>query len=160
MANYNRKLILKLTKKDRREIDGMLSKGVVSARVLNRARILDLLDRGFSSNEIAPVLGCTPETARRTGWKYVKGDLSAALDEPSRPGKPRALTEKQGNQIVAMVCGEPPGGYARWTIELAAAEAQKRKIVRQVGRETIRVLLHSHDLKPWREKNVVHRGRT
>jgi hypothetical protein len=25
-----------------------------------------------------------------------------------------------------------------------------------VGRETIRVLLSSHDLKPWREKNVVH----
>jgi hypothetical protein len=24
-----------------------------------------------------------------------------------------------------------------------------------VGRETIRVLLESHDLKPWREKNVV-----
>jgi hypothetical protein len=27
----------------------------------------------------------------------------------------------------------------------------------QVGRETIRVLLQSHDLKPWREKNVVSR---
>jgi hypothetical protein len=26
-----------------------------------------------------------------------------------------------------------------------------------VGRETIRVLLQSHELKPWREKNVVHR---
>jgi hypothetical protein len=26
-----------------------------------------------------------------------------------------------------------------------------------VGRETIRVLLESHDLKPWREKNVVVR---
>jgi len=28
-----------------------------------------------------------------------------------------------------------------------------------VGRETIRILLLDHDLKPWREKNVV-RGRT
>ena len=27
----------------------------------------------------------------------------------------------------------------------------------QVGRETIRILLQSHDLKPWREKNVVVR---
>jgi hypothetical protein len=27
----------------------------------------------------------------------------------------------------------------------------------RVGRETIRILLLHHDLKPWREKNVVHR---
>jgi hypothetical protein len=30
-------------------------------------------------------------------------------------------------------------------------------LVPKVGRETIRILLQSHDLKPWREKNVVHR---
>ena len=49
------------------------------------------------------------------------------------------------------------GGQARWTMRLIAEEAVKRKLVPQVGRETIRVLLSSHDLKPWREKNVVHR---
>src|ERR1035438_7372057 len=37
-------------------------------------------------------------------------------------------------------------------------EVIKRKLVPRVGRETIRVLLESHELKPWREKNVV-RGR-
>ena len=36
-----------------------------------------------------------------------------------------------------------------------AEHAVKRKVVPRVGRETIRVLLQSHDLKPWREKNVV-----
>jgi hypothetical protein len=34
----------------------------------------------------------------------------------------------------------------------------KRKLVPRVGRETIRILLQSHDLKPWREKNVVRGG--
>jgi hypothetical protein len=34
----------------------------------------------------------------------------------------------------------------------------KRKLARRVGRETIRILLQSHDLKPWREKNVVRGG--
>jgi hypothetical protein len=33
-----------------------------------------------------------------------------------------------------------------------AEEAVKRKLVPRVGRETIRVLLLHHDLKPWREK--------
>jgi hypothetical protein len=27
-----------------------------------------------------------------------------------------------------------------------------------VGPETVRILLQSHDLKPWREKNVVRGG--
>jgi hypothetical protein len=44
-------------------------------------------------------------------------------------------------------------------VRLIAEEAVKRKLVPGVGRETIRILLLSHDLKPWREKNVV-RGRT
>jgi hypothetical protein len=39
-------------------------------------------------------------------------------------------------------------------VRLVAEEAVKRKLVPRVGRETIRILLLSHDLKPWREKNV------
>jgi hypothetical protein len=31
-------------------------------------------------------------------------------------------------------------------------------LARRVGRETIRILLQRHDLKPWREKNVVRGG--
>jgi hypothetical protein len=56
-----------------------------------------------------------------------------------------------------MVCADPPDGAARWTVRLITDQAVKRKLVDQVGRETIRVLLQSHDLKPWREKNVVSR---
>ena len=54
-----------------------------------------------------------------------------------------------------MVCSNPPEGRARWTVRLIAEEAVKRKLVPRVGRETIRVLLLSHEFKPWREKNVV-----
>jgi putative transposase len=53
-----------------------------------------------------------------------------------------------------MVCSSPPEGRARWTVRLVAEEAVKRKLVARVGRETIRLLLLSHGLKPWREKNV------
>lgn len=37
-------------------------------------------------------------------------------------------------------------------MRLVAHEAVRRKLVPRVGCETIRVLLESHDLKPWREK--------
>ena len=56
-----------------------------------------------------------------------------------------------------MVCSPAPEGRGRWTVRLIAQEAVKRKLVPRVGRETIRVLLEGHELKPWREKNVVVR---
>jgi hypothetical protein len=46
---------------------------------------------------------------------------------------------------------------ARWSVRLIASEAVKRKLAPEVGRETIRILLQSHELKPWREKKLVHR---
>ena len=56
---------------------------------------------------------------------------------------------------VAMVCAPPPTGYARWTIRVTTEEAKRRGIVADVGRETVRQVLAHHELKPWREKNVV-----
>ena len=37
-------------------------------------------------------------------------------------------------------------GRSRWTVRLLTEEVIKRKLVPRVGRETIRVLLESHDL--------------
>jgi hypothetical protein len=37
-------------------------------------------------------------------------------------------------------------------VRLLTEEAVKRKLVPRVGRETVRILLESHDLKPWRKK--------
>ena len=64
----------------------------------------------------------------------------------------------QSQWIIAMVCGLPPEGMARGSVRLIAEEAVRRRLAPQVGRETIRILLQSHELKPWREKNVVRRG--
>jgi putative transposase len=69
-------------------------------------------------------------------------------------GAAEVLDESQKQHLIAMVCSSPPEGRARWTVRLVAEEAVKRKLVPRVGRETIRILLLSHDLKPWREKNV------
>ena len=38
---------------------------------------------------------------------------------------------------------------------LLAEEVVRRGYVERVGRETVRIVLQHHGLKPWREKNVV-----
>ena len=153
-----RRLKVALRKRDRERVRALLRKGEMSARVLRRAEMLQMLDKGWTAGEIEAALGVSPTTVRRIGRRYVKEGLDTALKELPRPGNPRLLTEKEEARIIAMVCSDAPEGHARWTVRLIVEEAVRRKLVRQVGRETIRILLKNHDLKPWREKNVVRFG--
>ena len=149
---------VRLEKKDREKISGMLSKGRESARVLRRALILQQLDQGQRVGQVAENLSVAGKTVRAISRRYATEGLESALHEKPRPGKQRALNLTQSQRIIAMVCGPAPEGQARWSVRLIAEEAVKRKLVPQVGRETIRILLQSHQLKPWREKKLVHRG--
>ncbi len=101
----------------------------------------------------------TAQAIRKMGHGYEEGGLERALYQQQRPGADALLEDNQNKRIIAMVCSDPPEGFGRWTVRWVAEEAVKRRLVARVGRETIRILLLSHDLKPWREKNVV-RGRT
>ncbi len=148
-------IVVRLTKQERTKLEGMLSHGSGMVRVFKRARLLLLMDQGSSAAEAARSVGVNDSTARRIGNRYNSEGLEEALYEKPRPGAERALSKKQETTIVAMVCTKPPEGCARWTISLITKEAIRRKIVKTVGDTTIRLLLKRHDLKPWREKNVV-----
>ena len=127
-------------------------------RAVLRAMALLQLAKGVSAPRIAEFIPLTPQAIRKVGHRYVEGGLDRALYEKERPGATALLEDSQKQRIIAMVCGNPPEGYARWTVRLVAEHAIKKRLVPRVGRETIRVLLLSHDLKPWREKNVVRSG--
>jgi len=140
--------------KDQNELAGLLSGGIQQVRVVLRALALLQLAKGVSAPRIADMIPLTPQAIRKLGHRYEQGGLEAALYEKQRPGAAPVLDASQRQRIIAMVCSDPPEGRARWTVRLVAQEAVKRKLVPCVGRETIRILLLSHDLKPWREKNV------
>jgi putative transposase len=157
MQSYHR-VHVRLGKRDRQQLAGMLTKGRESARVLRRASILRELDRGQKAAQVAASVGVAAKTVRAVARRYEEQGLELALREKPRPGKQRALDVGQSQRIIAMVCGSPPKGMARWSVRLIASEAVKWKLAPQVGRETIRILLESHELKPWREKKLVHHG--
>ena len=156
MRNYHH-VNVHLGRQERQQIAVMLSRGRESARVVRRALILRQLDQGQKAAQVALNVGMAPKTVRAIARRYEEEGLESALREKPRPGKQPALDARQSQRIIAMVCGPAPEGRARWTVRLIAEEAVKRKLTPAVGRETIRILLQSHDLKPWREKNVVHR---
>jgi transposase len=152
-------LRIDVTTKDRKELRELLRGGVQQVRVVFRAVALSQLAKGVSAPRISSVIPLTPQAVRKVGHRYQQGGLQGALYEKARPGAAEVLDESQKQRIIAMVCSDPPEGRARWTVRLVVEEAVKRRLVPRVGRETIRVLLLHHDLKPWREKNVV-RGRS
>jgi putative transposase len=152
-------LRIKVTSKDQRSLEELLSSGIQQVRVILRALALSQLASGVSAPRIASAIPLTPQAIRNIGHRYKQGGLERALYEKERPGAAEVLDDSQKQRIIAMVCSDPPEGRARWTVRLVAQEAVRRKLVPRVGRETIRILLLDHDLKPWREKNVVC-GRT
>jgi len=150
-------LKIDVTKKDQQELRSLLKGGVQQVRVVLRALALLQLAEDVSAPQVAKTIPLTPQAIRRLGHRYQNAGLEGALYEKQRPGAAEVLDHTQKQRIIAMVCADPPAGRARWTVRLVAEEAVKRKLIPPVGRETIRILLLHHDLKPWREKNVVRR---
>jgi transposase len=151
-------LRIDVAKKDQHELRTLLKGGVQQVRVVLRALALLQLAENASAPQIAKVIPLTPQALRRLGHRYQRAGLNGALYEKQRPGAAEVLNTNQKQRIIAMVCSDPPEGRARWTVRLVAEEAVKRKLAPAVGRETVRILLLDHDLKPWREKNVVRGG--
>jgi len=154
MRTY-RRLRVQLKKRDRDELDRVLNGGIQPVRVVLRSLALCQLHEGKSISEAAANVHLTSKAVREIGRRYEESGLERALYDKQRPGAPSLLDTKQRQRIIAMVCSDPPEGRARWTVRLIAEEAVKRKLAPKVGRETIRILLLSHEFKPWREKNVV-----
>jgi putative transposase len=151
------RLQIELQQRDRHRVEQLLSGGLQSVRTTLRALALRQMDQGLSTPAVGANLGLSDKAVWKIGRRYLDGGLDQALFDAPRPGKAPALDQQQ-QRIIAVVCSPPPEGRARWTVRLLTEEVIKRKVVPKVGRETIRILLESHDLKPWREKNVVRGG--
>jgi hypothetical protein len=93
-----------------------------------------------------------PREVSRVGKRFHEGGIQLALSDDPRPKPSPMLDSSQEAAIVALACGPPPTGRAKWSTAVLAPEAMQRGIVLRVGRETIRILLANHRLKPWREK--------
>jgi putative transposase len=148
-----------LKAQDRKELRQMLNGGIQQVRVVLRALALLQLDAGISAPKVSQTVPFAAQAIRTIAKRYERDGLERALFERKRTGPAELLDASDKQRIIAMVCSQPPEGQARWTVRLVAEEAVNRKLVPSAGRETIRILLQSHDFKPWREKNVV-RGRT
>jgi transposase len=136
-----------LTEDERQALQSMVSAGKAAARKLVRARILLLADQadggpGKLDPEIADALGCGRATIGRTRKQFVEEGIEAALN-PKRTTRiyERRLDGKAEAHLVAIACGAPPEGRARWTLRLLADRMVGLGYVESVSHEAVRQTL-------------------
>jgi hypothetical protein len=133
-----------------------IESGVLSSRKWLRVRALLLLHKGRTVQQVADGLGTFPRVIRRVRDGYEAFGLEGALEDlPKRNRLKPRLDDGQAAKVVSLACSTPPAGAARWTLSLLADEAVRRGIAPVVSRDNVHKILKRHDLKPWREKNVV-----
>src|SRR2546422_3025533 len=125
---------VQLTKKDRKQIAGMLNKGWESSRVLRRALILRELGQGQTAGQVASHVGVASKTVRAIARRYEEEGLESALQEKPRPGQRRVLDTGQSQAVIAMVGSSPPRGQARRGVAAVAGGDAKGKLGGRGGR--------------------------
>lgn len=153
------KQAIRLTRRHRERLEEILADNATSARERTRAQVLRMSNLGWSVSAITEAIGASRSSVGRVrGW-FRENGLEAAVYDLERSGRPPRISGADVQRVVALACTEPPEGHHRWTVRLLATEAVRRELVPEISRERVRLILRDHELKPWREKNVV-RSRT
>ena len=146
-----RQTTLHLTDSDRQAITAFRSKGIRSARSVNRAHILSVLDQGIREKDIMRVLGIGRTALWRTRGAYLEQGLVYALKDAPRLGQPLKYPAQPAAEVCALACTPPPAGAKRWTLKLLTQAAQSRPGLQGVSRETIRRILKKTFCAPGRK---------
>ncbi len=152
---YSEKSI-RLVGPQRARLEKLIRKGALSPREHVRAQVLLLSNKKWRKASITEACGASRATIGRVRSRFREQGIDGAVWEGERSGAPAKITPSIEQRVVALACTQAPEGSSRWTVRLLAEEAVRRKIATSLGRERVRMILQDHDLKPWRQKNVVH----
>jgi transposase len=133
-----------LDDEQRARLRTLVGSGAAPARLLTRARVLLKADHGeggpgWADAAIAGALDVHPSTVQRIRRRFVEEGLAATLAR-KRPDRvyERRLDGRQEAHLVALACGDPPAGQARWSLRLLAGELVRLEVVEAVSHETVR----------------------
>ncbi len=135
---------VKLSQSERDHLENMVSTGTEKVRKLTRARILLKANAGWSDPEIAQALDVGVSTIERARKRYATEGLEAALNrKPTRRQYEQKIDGEAEAHLIALACGEPPEGYAEWSLRLLAERLVRLEQVEieSVSHETVRQVL-------------------
>jgi hypothetical protein len=136
---------IELTGEERIELEKFTKSGVHGANMIRRARVVLALD-----SSAGRIPRNDAETARECGvsLKSVQNIKDAFLGvenledfllrkkRKTPPVAPKVTGDVEA-RIIALSCGEPPEGYARWTVRLIAEKCVELEIVDSISAMTV-----------------------
>jgi transposase len=142
-----------LTQEERNQLTEITRTGTHAARKVIHALILLNVDRGQYNTEqqineeICKVLKIGMRTIDRVKKRFVEEGLEAALKmAPTSRGYDKLVDGDMEAHLIALACGEPPKGYARWSLRLLSDKLVELRIADSISYETVRRTLKKTNL--------------
>ena len=132
---------IELSDDEQEHLFALIHKGVNSARVITRARILTKLAKGYCNQDICLALDVTLPTVLKIRKRFVDTGLEGALGELPRPGSKPKLDAKQTAMITAIACSKAPDGHDHWTQRLLGSKIVELGFAQSYSHEGVRQLL-------------------
>jgi len=146
------KYVVTLTKDERKALSDITSKGKQRSQKILNALILLNCDEGelqtesSTNEEMARVLHISMRKIDRVKKRFVEEGLDAALDK--KVGSRIYAKKTDGDfeaHLIALSCGEPPEGFARWSLRLLADKVVELNYIDSISHETVRRILKKRD---------------
>ncbi|MEP1644185.1 helix-turn-helix domain-containing protein [Rhodopirellula bahusiensis] len=137
-----KKYIVRLDDQERAELKAIVAKLSGSSQKVRRANILlqaDVNGPAWMDKQIADAFRCRTKTVENVRQRFVERGFRQTLDgrRPEQPPRGKLLDGKQEAKVIATRLGDPPKGYANWTLRLLARMVVELEIAEQVSPQTV-----------------------
>jgi hypothetical protein len=143
---------IKLVKEEVDELTAIISKGSHTSKAFKTAFVLLNCDEGefsqkVTNERISEVLRIGMRTIDRIKKRFIEEGLVTTLER--RPSKRVYNKVADGDfeaKLIALCCGEPPAGFAKWSLRLLADKMVELKYVETVSHVTVSKVLKKTNL--------------
>lgn len=145
---------VKLTEKERKELQELLSKGDLKVRVQKRAMGLQMMDKGLTFQAIKEHLDISHISLGKWAKRYKTEGLSLLYDKP-RSGRPIGISGEDRAKVTALACSKPPEGYARWSLRLLSDRLVELNILDSISHNKVGEILKKTNFSLTEKNNGV-----
>ncbi len=135
-----------LTAEERKALQHTVSVGKQPARKVLHSHILLLVDEGElgpgkPDTAVVEALGTSLSTVSRVRQRFGQRGLGATQRQPRKEQAPLKMDGVREARLIALACGDPPAGHARWTLRLLADRFVDLEAGIAISHETVRQVL-------------------
>ena len=141
-----KKYIVRLADEERSVLRNVVKKLKGTSQKVRRAQVLlkaDADGANWTDKKISEAFSCRTKTVENIRQRLVTDGFEIALNGKKRESPPRQkrLDGEQEAKVIALRLGEPPKGFANWSLRLLAEQVVELGIVDSVSHETLRKTL-------------------